>query len=194
MIPQHQKGRAEASHSSVSFNDNKDCRQIILRPQIERPQPIAKTFTRVFTLHWTAHFISPCTLLFQGYPRRLKSRGNVKVLRYLTGKQLPESKHKCSPEQVQWPYPFPRCKSTRLAVYFKGKNKVSPTLQQYSVERIQYAQKICAKSCGVWSKHRWGHTVEQVLISGHIQCHRDATTVVDQPVRPAVMSSTNLFS
>ena len=45
VIPQHlRKGRAEASHSSVSFNDNKDCRQIILRPRTERPQSIAQTF------------------------------------------------------------------------------------------------------------------------------------------------------
>ena len=38
------RDRAEASHSSVSFNENKDCRQIILRPRTERPQSIAQTF------------------------------------------------------------------------------------------------------------------------------------------------------
>ena len=58
VIPQHQKGRAEASHSSVSFNDNKDCRQIILRPQTERPQSIAQTFHQSIDtpLNDTFHF------------------------------------------------------------------------------------------------------------------------------------------
>ena len=96
-----QKGRAEASHivalvSTITKTVGKlsgDLEQNV-RNQLPKLSP---EYWHSAERHISSRRVPCC---FQGYPHQLKGRRNVKVLRYLTGKQLPESKHKCSPEQV----------------------------------------------------------------------------------------------